>query len=132
MNIFQHLTVRLVRAITSIFPRNAKRVLLLATLASLIASPEDINKETVLRLQKVLELDAEAQDLSLAFSFTKVCWEGTDMESLCSIAACEIRDVDVFVQQVMPHVPGWISYQPDAMKQDITQLVKAVVDSKAA
>lgn len=132
MNLFKHITARLVRAITSVFPKNAKRVLLLATLASLLASPEEINKETVARLQKVLKLDAEAHDLSLAFSFTKVCWEGTDMELVCNITASDIDDIRDFVSQVVPRVPGWLQYQPDAMEEDITKLVKAVVDTKTA
>lgn len=131
MSIFQSLTVRLVRAVTSVFPKNAKRVLLMATLASMLASPEDINNETVQRLRKVLELDAEDNDLSLAFTFTKVCWEGTEVEALCNIPANEIGDVDDFVQQVVPKVPDWIRYQPETMERDIRQLVEAVVETKA-
>lgn len=127
----QTLSTRMHRVLEKKLNKRVKRYILLTSLWSHLNSykRDAINKETLKKLNMIMNLTDDADTLYIPALLGKVIWKDslgntTQIKDLeYSIESIEIRDP--FFDRVLTCIPTWLKYDKnDVIEQDIKDLVK--------
>ena len=101
----------------------AKRIIILTTLYCILEHCEEVNRVTLLKLNKELHLVNDTGALVAPWLLTKLIWSTNEIEAIWSIQSTKQLST-----MLINKIPSYLKYSEneDIIKDDVSHLIEAI------